>query len=74
MKSAIFSLLALILIFTLLKFGALSVIGSKFFHYTAYIILVIVITGAVFIVGIRNKDEQSQQDIVLPQEEQSDEK
>ncbi len=57
MKSAIVSLLVLILIVLLFKYGFLALLSSKMFHYSAYIIFAIVMASAVYFVGIRDNNK-----------------
>lgn len=56
MKSTLISLIILIMIFVLLKCGALTVLGSKAFHYSAFILLITVTACAFYFVGIGGKD------------------
>ena len=75
MKSTVLSLLILIAIFVLFKYGALSFIGSRAFHVTAFVVLAIVIAAAAYFVGFKDKRVNPGQSNVPPtQEDQADEK
>lgn len=75
MKSTVLSLLILVLIFVFFKYGALSVLGSRAFHVTAFVVLAIVIAAAAYFVGFNDKRINPEQSDVPPtQEDQDDEK
>lgn len=75
MKAAIISLFVLILIFMLLKYGALAVIGSRAFHYAALLLLAAVFGCAFYFVGVSEKSHQpDDQSASSATEDESDEK
>lgn len=60
MKSAILTLLFLIIIFIALNSGALDIIRSSAFHYMSLGVFVLVFAAAGFLVGFKQNDSESQ--------------
>lgn len=75
MKSTILSLLILIVIFMLFKYGSLSVLSSQAFHITAFAVLAIVLAAAAYFVGFGGKNTNPEQtEVPTTKEDEADEK
>ena len=69
MKSAILSLLFLIIIFIALNSGALDVIRSSAFHYFSLIVFILVFAAAGLFVGFKSDGNEKTQ---LPPHKEND--
>ena len=59
MKSALLTLIILIIIYVAINGGVLDVVDSSAFHYAAFASLIIVFVAAYFLVGFRDKESLS---------------
>ena len=69
MKSAIISLIALIVIYLALQNGVLNIIRADAFHYASYALFILVVAAAVYLVGIKTPHSTE-----LPRKDDEDEK
>jgi hypothetical protein len=69
MKSAMISLIVLIVIYLALQNDVLNIISADAFHYASYALFILVVAAAVYFVGIKKP-----QNTELPRKEEKDEK
>lgn len=69
MKSAMISLIVLIVIYLALQNGVLNVISADAFHYASYALFITVVATAIYFVGIKKPQNNE-----LPRKEDEDEK
>ena len=74
MKSALSTLLILIILFIAANSGAFNLLSNSMFHYISIIALVVVFAFAAFFIGFTDKNPPSQISDNNQQEDNADEK